>query len=521
VKTDTYFEPAAEALARRGSAAALIGFACVAILLLVYSDTAISMAAIWYRSETFAHGFLVAPISAWLVWRRRKELARIRARPFWPGVAVLGAAGILWLLSELAGVAVGAHLALVGMLQGAILTVLGVEMARAMAFPLAFLLFAVPAGEILVPTLIDWTADFTIAALRASAIPVYREGNRFAIPSGSWSVVEACSGIRYLIASLMAGTLFAYLTYRSALRRTVFIGAAIAVPIVANWLRAYLIVMLGHLSGNKIAAGVDHLVYGWFFFGVVILAMFWVGSLWREDPPPASPGSDFLGSGHRAASAASHRGALVLGALVAVIVAGAWRPIHAAIDAGIDERQPVLARIEGANGWIGAPAPVADWKPRYLGYRAELEQTFLKNGRSVGVYVAYYSNQSQGRELVNSQNLLVTDDDARWNQVAAGSDRIDWAGSSLAVRSAELSGRNARIEVLYWYWVDGRITASNQTAKLLLAWSKLADRDDGSAVVMVYAVKPEGGSARAALKAFARDMSSSVERVLAAAERGG
>ena len=60
-------------------------------------------------------------------------------------------------------------------------------------------------------------------------------------------------------------------------------AASIVVPIVANWLRAYLIVMLGHLSGNKIATGVDHFIYGWVFFGVVIGLLFWVGAFFRED----------------------------------------------------------------------------------------------------------------------------------------------------------------------------------------------------------------------------------------------
>jgi exosortase len=51
--------------------------------------------------------------------------------------------------------------------------------------------------------------------LALSGIPVHAEGLRFVIPTGSWSVVEACSGVRYLIASVTVGTLFAYLTYRS------------------------------------------------------------------------------------------------------------------------------------------------------------------------------------------------------------------------------------------------------------------------------------------------------------------
>ena len=141
-----------------------------------------------------------------------------------------------------------------------------------MLFPLAFLFFAAPVGEFLMPWLMARTADFTVFALRLSGIPVYREGLHFIIPSGSWSIVEACSGVRYLIASLMAGTLFAYFNYRSLRRRLLFVVVALLVPIVANWLRAYFIVLFGHLSDNKLAVAADHLIYGWVFFGVVIIA---------------------------------------------------------------------------------------------------------------------------------------------------------------------------------------------------------------------------------------------------------
>jgi exosortase A len=165
----------------------------------------------------------------------------------------------------------------------AVCAVVGSQIARAIAFPLAFSLLAVPIGEFLVPVMIEHTADFTVGALRLSGIPIYREGNNFVIPSGRWSVVEACSGLRYLIASITLGLLYAYLTYSSLLRRSLFVLASVLVPIVANWVRAYMIVMIGHLSGMKYAAGVDHLLYGWVFFGLVMLMLFWIGSRWRED----------------------------------------------------------------------------------------------------------------------------------------------------------------------------------------------------------------------------------------------
>ena len=45
------------------------------------------------------------------------------------------------------------------------------------------------------------------------------------------------------------------------------------------------VVMIGHLSSNKLAVGVDHLIYGWIFFGVVIMAMFAIGARWSEQAP--------------------------------------------------------------------------------------------------------------------------------------------------------------------------------------------------------------------------------------------
>ncbi|MFZ2387902.1 MAG: exosortase A, partial [Polaromonas sp.] len=250
--------------------------------LFLYRDTAIAMVTIWERSETFTHGFLVPPIVFWLIWRQRKVIAvQPLQAALWPLLPVASAA-LVWLLGELTAVNAVTQLAFVALLVLTVPAVMGVSVARLIIFPLGFLFFAVPIGEFVMPQLMEWTADFTVFALRLSGVPVYREGLQFVIPSGNWSVVEACSGVRYLIASITVGTLFSYLNYNSTKRRILFVIVSILVPIVANWLRAYMIVMLGHFSGNRIATGVDHLIYGWVFFGIVIMLMFIIGARWSE-----------------------------------------------------------------------------------------------------------------------------------------------------------------------------------------------------------------------------------------------
>ena len=200
----------------------------VALLFVVglYAATWQQMAGTWSTSDTYAHGFFVPLVSAWLAWRLRHTVAHLvpRASPLaW--VLLLGPAA-LWLAGDLVSVNAATQLAVVAMVVLTVPAVLGWQVAWAMVFPLGFLFFAVPIGEFLLPGLMTSTADFTVLALRASGIPVYREGLQFVIPSGMWSVVEACSGIRYLIASVTVGALFAYLNYNGWRKRVLFMGAS-------------------------------------------------------------------------------------------------------------------------------------------------------------------------------------------------------------------------------------------------------------------------------------------------------
>jgi exosortase A len=490
-------------------------------ILSLYLPTAASIVAIWWRSETFAHGFVVVPICIWLVWRQREELEHIAARPWWPGLLGVLCAGALWLVTSAADVLGVKQFALVFMIQAAIVTVVGKRVARSLIFPLAFLLFAVPVGEMFVPTLIDWTADFTVSALRWSGVPVYREVNYFIIPSGAWSVVEACSGLRYLIASVMVGTIYSAVAYRGAWRRAAFLGAAVLVPIVANWLRAYSIVMIAHLSSNKLAVGIDHIIYGWVFFGVVMLLLFWAGSYWQEDAPstrePAIP------TAMQASSEANRpgNGLLFLAAIAALATAAIWRPIDAGVERRTSESVPILPSLTVENGWAQTEAPITIWTPHYLGYAAELKQSFHKQGRDVSLYVAYFRDQAKGRELVTSGNVLVTSEDPNWRLRAQGSDSIDWIGRPVPVNHAELVGERVQLDVFRLYWVGGQVTSNPYVAKALTAWSVLSGHGDDSALIVIYTPKSDpDGQARETLRDFASAMSLPIERALVTA-RGG
>jgi exosortase A len=491
-----------------------VAWACllsVVVILAVYRETAASVVAIWIRSETFTHGFLVIPIALWLAWRDRAEIAATSAHPWWPGVALVALFAVLWVLASAADALGVRQFALAFMLQATLVTIIGLRMARVLAFPIAFLLFAVPFGEIFVPPMIDWTADFTVAAIRLSGVPIYREVNQFVIPTGKWAVVDACSGVRYVIASFMIGTLFAATAYRTWSRRTMFLAASILVPIAANWVRAYMIVMLGHLSNNRIATGVDHIIYGWIFFGVVMLLLFWVGSFWREDAPvraatvqpgsPASPPSLFFAA-----------------ALAAVAVAGVAQPLAGSIQRSVVPSAPSLPAIQAANGWSPTSHTVTDWSPKFSGQAATLAQTYAKGDRRAGIYIAYYRAQTPGHELITSGNVLVAPENNRWKETVRGDAAFEWDGRTRSVGRARITSGESGLEVLHAYWIDGRITASPYVGKVLQAWSRLRGNGDDAALIVLYApYRSRVDDARATLTDFAAAMTPGIERSLLAA----
>lgn len=481
------------------------------VLIGIFWPTFYSMVEIWERSDTFAHGYLTFPISAWLIWRKRDLLARVQPRPDLRGLILLAGAGAGWLLADVGSVNVVAQYAFIAMLIATVWTLLGWAFVRAAFFPLMFLFFAVPVGEFLIQPLMGVTADFTVAMLRATGIPVYREGMFFSIPSGDWSVVEGCSGLRYLIASVTLGVLYAYLTYRSWTRRLLFSIAAIVVPILANSGRAYMIVMIGHLSGMKYAVGLDHLIYGWVFFGLVMLLLFWIGNFWREDDQPEPDIASSLGVTPDDAPARP----LLPMAIVALLIAGVWPAYANWLSARPLPDLPDL-QVAPRGGWQ-ASAPFTTWTPHWVGADRQLRASYTQAGHRVFVELNYYVTQRQDAELVNSQNFMIPQKDPAWSNVGEAHVFVEIGGASRQVRQAKLRGSNGQ-RLLVWQWnlIDHRPIVNDHVAKLTLALDRVGlQRDDGLSVLVATPYEEgDAATASAILGRFAADMEPAIGRAL-------
>ena len=494
---------------------AMLTVGLVIAVFAVFWQTSWSIVSIWIRSETFTHGFLILPISAYLIWQRRKDLLSYTPAPNWWGIPVLMGIGLVWLGAHSASVLVLEQLATMAMVPTIVWTLLGWQVTWAIAFPLAFLFFAVPMGEELVPYLMDFTANFTVAALQLTGIPVFHEGTYFEIPSGRWSVIEACSGIRYLIASVTLGCLYAYLTYHRLSRRLLFIILSAIVPIIANGLRAYMIVMIAHLSNMRLATGIDHIIYGWIFFGIVMALLFWIGSFWREDVTDRKISEQVRQNTLSPAFIVSSKSFMVAGTVIFIAIA-MWPVIGASMNAGY--KVPVTISLHEPvprGGWHATANSKGSWRPHYTGTDAVIDQSYMLGTHKVNLYLAYYQRQRQGAELINSQNVLVPQKDPVWHQTADIPYDVIINGKHLEVRLAKIRSDDEDLLVWYWYWVNGQTTTNHYLAKLWDAKAKLmGETGDAAAIMISTPLRDDSGNAENELKNFMDAMQPSIEASL-------
>lgn len=487
------------------------------IWLALFWGTLSAMVQTWIDAETYAHGFLIAPIALWLLWDSRERYLTTPLSPSLIPLLLVLAGSAAWFVASLVGVQVVQQLAAVGVFSAGVWSIVGHEVARRIWFPLAFLLFCVPMGQGLVPPLIELTADATVALVKLTGIPIYREGTFFSLPTGDWSVVAACSGVRYLIASVTLGCLFAYITYRSTAKRLGFIALSAVVPIVANVLRAFMIVMIGHFSNMELATGVDHLIYGWIFFGVVMLLLFSVGARWRDDQTDHSQAgmSDELSTQVVTVKARGLWLAMALLLLCSVLAPGAVLALNSQ---PLPQAQSELALPADVGSWHATDMPWS-WVPYTIGAHHNTAQAYSRNADKVAIYIGHFLYQREGEEVIDRRSRIVEPGRTKsWRALMSLGAKTTDSSRPFTVERHVLTDRVDRLLVWSWYRVGDRVTNNPYIAKFYDALNRLgANRRDAARIYLATPMDNDPQSemqAQARLEAFAESVLPLVNRSL-------
>jgi exosortase A len=451
-------------------------------VLFAFSYSFNKLALTWQNSNTYGHGFLILPIVLWLANQKKHLLATVVVKPSFFALLLVGITSFAWFIGVLIYINVVEQFVLFSLFIVLTWAFFGWRVVLALKFPLAFLYFSIPVGDFLIPYLQFITADISVYMIKMLGIPVYRDGMYIQIPNGDFLVAEACSGIRFLISTVTIGVLFSYLNFTSVYKRIVFILFCIAVAIIGNGLRAFLIILIGHLSDMKAAVGFDHLVYGWVFFSIIIAIIFIIGSYMSDPPETIKVKEESLNITNK------QKYPSIIFMIIAALLLSIGPVLkyeydsyltqlkaqHDEIDKPLTNKAKQSSENKGKQLWLPS-FPDAD----------EIYLSTENKHTQVNVFIAKYFFETDDKEIISYKNRLFDLD--KWSlKVMTSNTLIDKEGESIAYNAytiVQMNGIERQLRVVYK--VGNTLAANRIYFKLLQLFNKITMADFGGEVIVI------------------------------------
>lgn len=270
----------------------LLGW-CTAILVLCFAWPLYHLVRFSLGSDLYSHIPLIPFISGYLVWQQRRALFEIARRnvaaPTRPsrsgpltglsidagwmtavllagGIGVLAVHAVLHFSGQfiaLQDALVLSTAALLLLFAGLCTALVGHQMVRAMAFPLAFLVFMIPLPTAAMPAIENFLQHGSAAVAYAlyvlAGTPVLREDLVFRLPGMALQIAPECSGIHSSLALLITSIIAGHFFLRSRVNRVLLAVAVIPLALLRNGFRVFVIGELCvHIDPSMIHSPIHH-----------------------------------------------------------------------------------------------------------------------------------------------------------------------------------------------------------------------------------------------------------------------
>jgi exosortase D (VPLPA-CTERM-specific) len=479
-----------------------------ALTQLIYSD---------WGKEDYSHCPLVPLIVLYLVWEKRHELKALHSKVSWSGLVPFLFGLVLFWLGELGSEYFTLYVSFWLVIVGLLWLHIGWQKIKLIWFALAMILTMFPLPNILNVRLTFGlkliSSQLGVWMLHVYGMSAYREGNVIDLGFTQLQVVDACSGLRYVIPLMVLALLLAYWFKAHIWKRTVIVLSSIPIAIVVNSLRIAVTGILYSAFGAKVAEGFFHGFSGWLIFMGTIPVLLAEMYLLRRLPPRETGAV----SGQRSAVSGKDRGTRDDSAtpqpiepirptepikqpflkqllqpvfIVAIVLLGATLVLSKTVE--FRERIPIKKPLREL------PAQIGEWK----GDRTQMEQQFIdalhfsdyaivdyKNpqGKSVNFYTAYYESQRKGEATHSPETCLPG---SGWIFRETGTVSIRLAdGKAIRVNRAFMEKSGVRELSYYWFAMRGRVLTNLYQVKFYTFWNALTKhRTDGALVRLITPV---------------------------------
>jgi len=242
----------------------------------------------WISNDNASHGFLIAPVAAFLAWQRRRQFRAQPAAIYRPALAAVAGALGLYLLARYAEIEFLSAVSFLVLVGGLLWYLFGPARMRVWAFPYLFLWFMIPWPDLLVEFLSFplqlWAARAAAAVIRLLGMSIMREGVDLHIAGYSFAVAAPCSGMRSLVALMALAALLAYLCRGPLWRRLTLFALGLPMALVANAVRVVVVLLVGARFGPESAESFLHTTSGLVVFLVAVGGLYGLARLLRLRP---------------------------------------------------------------------------------------------------------------------------------------------------------------------------------------------------------------------------------------------
>ncbi|WP_323813271.1 archaeosortase/exosortase family protein [Cellvibrio sp. NN19] len=250
-------------------------FAAIAVVALLYAP---SLQTLWKKwvlwDQDLAHAIPTIGVMLVLLARRSYEQTTTREPPntfYWLQILALTGCSFCWYVFESLSISLPAYFALIAILCLFISTSLSRSTLWATLPYIALLIFTIPIWAELTSILVKLSSLIVGQAVKLSQITVLLDGNSLFLPSGTIYIADGCSGLRYLIIALLMGYILILINqYKSGMALSTML-IALALGLLANWLRIYLLVLIGYHTEMTSSLMNDHESFGWVVFACILI----------------------------------------------------------------------------------------------------------------------------------------------------------------------------------------------------------------------------------------------------------
>lgn len=255
--------------------------------ILLYQKNLIWLVSKWLDNPDYSHGPLIPLISLYIGWAKKEKLSKIENRDgSLVGLVVIFFAVVIQILSIRADVSLTSSYSFILIVYGIILTYYGKEVSKELLFSISYLFFMVPfLGFFINPISNELkllSAFLSEKIIYFLGISIYREGVILNLSGGSIEVADPCSGIRSMISLLALGTIFAYFTESSLVKRIIIIVSAIPLAVLGNLVRIVFSALMTS-EGFNVTKGLVHTLSGLLVFLIAFIGLICIRSTLKTE----------------------------------------------------------------------------------------------------------------------------------------------------------------------------------------------------------------------------------------------